>query len=158
MELPAPELDPEPDWTEFDDFHRVASQRSFVLDGDDRLRVKFFADGDDAIVGKAWFGPGAEGPPKHAHGGSVAAVLDQAMGTAAWALGHTVLAGEINVQFLEILPLGETIRIETAREGKDDRRVEMSARLVGEDGTVYSRSTGTFIEVDVDRFIDAFQD
>src|ERR1700709_466682 len=35
--------------------------------GGDRLRVRYFwRGGDRPLVGRAWFGPGAEGPPGHA--------------------------------------------------------------------------------------------
>ena len=78
-------------WTPIDPLGSVGTGRSFVSgepDGD-RLRVCYYRrDRDGALVGKIWFGPGAEGPPGHAHGGSMAAVLDEAMGAGAWLAGH----------------------------------------------------------------------
>ena len=60
---------------------------SFV-EGDpqgDRLRIRMFVrESDCRLLSKVWFGPQAEGPPGHAHGGSQAAILDHTMGVAAW--------------------------------------------------------------------------
>ena len=44
-------------------------------------------------------GPPIEGPPGHAHGGSMAAVLDEAMGAAAWMEGHLVVAVRLATSF-----------------------------------------------------------
>jgi len=53
-------------------------QRSFVSGDPDgnRLRAKYFIrEKDSHIIGHVWFGPGSEGPPGFAHGGSISAVL-----------------------------------------------------------------------------------
>lgn len=72
-----------------------------------RIRVRYFKrERDGALVGKVWFGPGAEGPPGHAHGGSMAAVLDEALGAAAWMSGHPVVAAKLVTVFRRMLPLG----------------------------------------------------
>ena len=82
LELP-PEVMAELGWKPFVPLALEGGQRSFVSGKPQSglLRVHYFErQGDDAIVGRAWFGPGAAGPPGHAHGGSIAAVLDEAMG------------------------------------------------------------------------------
>ena len=60
------------------------------LQGHPHLRIAYYrsAEKDDhghhALFGRAFFGSaGCEGPPGHAHGGSMAAVLDEAMGSCA---------------------------------------------------------------------------
>ena len=52
---------------------------TFLSGGADenRLRLRYFRrESDGAMMGKAWFGPMTQGPPGHAHGGSMAALLD----------------------------------------------------------------------------------
>ena len=64
-----------PDWERCDPFPSLKPERSFVNDDrpNDRLRVAYFrAGGEKALYARAWFGPGAEGPPGFAHGGAVA--------------------------------------------------------------------------------------
>ena len=105
----APEVVPEPGWEPVKPFRLEGGRGSFVS-GDprgDRLRVSYFRRIDDGLlVGRAWFGPGAQGPPGHAHGGSIAAVLDEAMGAAAWLAGHLVVAVRLDTRFRKMLPLG----------------------------------------------------
>src|SRR5688572_18388978 len=98
----APPVEPETGWTPVHPFPRMPTQDSFVsgASADGRLRVAYFRrDRDDRLVGKAWFGPGAVGPPGHAHGGSVAAALDEAMGAAAWWAGYPSVAARLTVDF-----------------------------------------------------------
>src|SRR5687767_9779706 len=101
--------------TPIDAFAAVGTHRSFVSgDPESKLiRVRYFRrDADGALVGTAWFGDAVEGPPGHAHGGSIAALMDEAMGLAAWVAGHTVVAGKISVEFLRMVPLGRVARFE----------------------------------------------
>ena len=110
-----PEVVPEPGWTPLEPPRLEGGRGSFVS-GDptgERLRVRYFRRPEDRrLVGKAWFGPGAEGPPGHAHGGSIAAVLDEAMGAAAWTAGHIVVAVRLDTSFQRMLPLGTDATLE----------------------------------------------
>lgn len=121
-----PDLSAEPGWTALQP--RAALQRSgsFVCGepAGQRLRVRYFVrEADGVVVGKAWFGPGAQGPPGHAHGGALAAVLDEAMGAAAWSAGHFVLCVELTTRFRRRLPLGTTALLEARVERVAGRKV-----------------------------------
>src|SRR6185369_4259517 len=101
-------MGPELGWSAVSPFRDLASRTSFVSgDGNEhRLRVSYYIrEADGALVGKAWFGPEAEGPPGCAHGGSIAAVLDEAMGAAAWMRGNPVVVRTLSVEFRSLLPL-----------------------------------------------------
>lgn len=146
--MPAPPLVIEPGWTAIQPFPELPAARSFVS-GDpsgDRLRVAYFrAEGDERLLARAWFGPGAEGPPGHAHGGSVAAVLDEAMGACCWMLGHPVVAARLTVNFVEAVPLGLDARVEAAVERVDGRKVHTRASLSGAGGETLATATGLFV-------------
>lgn len=121
-----PDLSAEPGWTELSPRDALGQSGSFVCGEPEgqRLRVRYFVrDADGVVVGKAWFGPGAQGPPAHAHGGALAAVLDEAMGAAAWSAGHYVLCVELTTRFHRRLPLGTTARIEARVERVEGRKV-----------------------------------
>lgn len=131
--------------------------RSFVTNDPegDRLRVRYeaceatiphaSAETPAALRAEVWFGPKSEGPPGHAHGGAVAAVLDEAMGLAVWLAHRPAVAAHIEVDFRNPLPLGTTARLETAPGEADDRKSAVTARLVGPDGTLYAESRGIFV-------------
>lgn len=143
------------DWTPLAPFGAVGATISFVSGepNGDRLRVHYFRRATDgALVGTAWFGPGAEGPPGHAHGGSMAALLDEAMGLGAWIAGHAVVAAKISVAFRRMLPLGTEARFAARVERIDGRKIHVSGRLHGADDTTYADSEGLFIAIGGDRF------
>ena len=129
---------------------------SFV-DGDDegnRLRLRMFVrESDCRMFSKAWFGPQAEGPPGHAHGGSMAAVLDHTMRVAAWVAGYQVLAASITIDFRKKLPLGEIVTVETWVSGRDGKKVSTEGRIYGADRDApYSTGEGTFILQRIETF------
>ncbi len=124
------------DWAPVDPFPELRQQRSFVSDDgtSDRLRVVYYRRGDEPVLrGRAWFGPGAEGPPGHAHGGSVAAVLDEALGAAAWMLGHRVVVARLTADFRGMIPLGTDASLESWVIDVAGRKVRCRARLMDGD-------------------------
>ncbi|HMB54595.1 MAG TPA: PaaI family thioesterase [Thermoanaerobaculia bacterium] len=144
---------------------RIEGGRGSFVSGDprgDTLRLAYFrraarpGEGNDRLVGRAWFGPGSQGPPGHAHGGAMAAVLDECMGAAAWMTGLAVVAAHIEVDFENMLPLGTDAWFEAWVESVDGRKVDCRARVYarGEDGTEHplARSTGLFLTLPMERF------
>jgi acyl-coenzyme A thioesterase PaaI-like protein len=113
-----------------------------------RLRVAYFRrEGDGALLVRAWFGRGAEGPPGYAHGGSVAAVLDEAMGAAAWVAGHPSIAARIAVDFRHLVPVGLDGLIEAWVAATEGRKITTRARLLDGDGRVLAESDGLFVKL-----------
>lgn len=135
------------DLAPFDPFTAAGLRRSFVS-GDqegERLRVHYFRKSDGGLVAEVWFGPGTEGPPGHAHGGSIAAVLDEAMGIAAWLAGHKAVAAQLITNFKQMIPLGTTARVETVISGIAGRKVTVSARLRDAAGQTLAEAEGLFV-------------
>lgn len=119
----------------------------------DIIRLRWFVrESDGALVGKVWFGPGAQGPPGHAHGGSMAAVLDEALGSSCWVAGHPVVAAELTTSFRAMLPLGTVATVEAWIERSDGRKLYPKGQIVGEDGTLFAEATGLFIEMSSEAF------
>ncbi|MBV8200255.1 MAG: PaaI family thioesterase [Acidobacteria bacterium] len=155
-----PAVVPEPGWTPIDPFRLEGGVGSFVtgrgLDAapdSDRLRVRYFLrDGDHRLVGRAWFGPGAQGPPGHTHGGAIAAVLDEAMGAAAWVAGHIAVAARLDTSFLRMLPLGTDATLEAWVEREAGRKIWTAGRLLDGAGEPFATASGLFIELPPERF------
>jgi acyl-coenzyme A thioesterase PaaI-like protein len=126
------ELLPEAGWTPIEMPFSSSGGASFV-EGDPegrRLRIRqFVRESDKRLFAKVWFGPQAEGPPGHAHGGSMAAVLDHTMGISAWVAGYPVLAATITINFHAKLRLGTVAISECWVERVDGRKVYTSGRL-----------------------------
>jgi len=141
----------EPGWVHAD-LPFLALEDTFVS-GDPsghRLSIRYYRrENDNALMGKIVFGAGTQGPPGHAHGGSMAAALDEAMGGAAWMLGHPVLAAQLNITFRNMLPLNSCCIIEAAITSVEGRKVRTAATLHNLDGdVVYAEGEALFISID----------
>lgn len=148
-------LDPEAGWQPLPPAAELAGTRSFVsgAPSSDRLRVRYFTRDDDrSVVGKVWFGPLAEGPPGHAHGGAIAAVLDEAMGAAAWLNGHPVVAAELATHFHALVPLSTVVCFEASLASVEGRKVRTRAVLRDLHGVAYATAEALFIELAAERF------
>ena len=132
-----PPVEVEEGWAPFQPFPELTARESFVSGGPSthRLRVAYFKrPGDRRLLGRAWFGPETQGPPGHAHGGAVSAVMDEALGAAAWADGHHVVVARLSVDFRAMVPLGTDATFETWVERVDGRKVHTRGRLLAADG------------------------
>jgi acyl-coenzyme A thioesterase PaaI-like protein len=137
---------PTPGWTPFwpRDLLRISPRFVSGEDGD-RLRVRYFSTADRRLVARAWFGPGAEGPPGHAHGGSMLALLDESMGLSAWLGDHAVLAIEVTGRMRNVLPLGTIALVDAWIEGVDGRKVRTRGLLHDGAGRTFCEGEGLFL-------------
>jgi len=156
----APPLQADADWESIDPLRIEGGEGSFVSGStaSQTLRVRYFRRRRDAhLVGRAWFGPGASGPPGHAHGGAIAAVLDEAMGAAGWLAGHPVVAAHLEVDYRAMVPLGTDGYIEAWVESVEDRKVRLGSRLEDESHALLAAARGLFVMLDAERFADLLQ-
>jgi len=118
-----------------------------------RLNVRYYQrNGEQVLLGKVIFGPGTQGPPDHAHGGAQAALLDEAMGGAAWLAGHPVVAANLDITFRQMLPLGTLCLVETRVTSVEGRKVRTSGVIRSRDGQrIFSEGTALFVVLDETR-------
>jgi acyl-coenzyme A thioesterase PaaI-like protein len=125
------DLGGEADWTLFDAPSLVGESLRFVS-GDpegNRFRTRYYRDTNRHLHARIWFGPETQGPPGHAHGGSIAAVMDEALGLAAWAEGYPVVVGNLNVSFKNMLPLLKVVTLESKVVSVEGRKIMVHGRL-----------------------------
>ncbi len=146
---------PDPGWEELIAGDSFGYQPMFVS-GDplsDRIRVRYFVHSEDhRLMGKVWFGPGSQGPPGHAHGGSISALLDEAMGFAAWVAGNMVLAAKLTINFRAMVPVDSVASCEAWIENIDGRKITTRSRLFSADGTTCSDGTALFLKLSPEKF------
>lgn len=124
-------LDGEEGWAPFDAPSLVGSSLRFVS-GDqsgNRFRVRYYRDVEKHLHARIWFGPETEGPPGHAHGGSLAAVMDEALGLAAWAAGYPIVVGNLNVSFRNMLPILKVVTVESRVVSAEGRKIMVHGRI-----------------------------
>lgn len=122
---PPVDLSGDPDWTPFDAPALVGASLRFVSgEGDgNRYRVRYYKNRDGLLRARIWFGPETEGPPGHAHGGAMAAVLDEVLGLAAWTAGYPVVVGNLNISFRNLLPLEQVVTVDSSIVSVDGRKI-----------------------------------
>ena len=88
------------------------------------------------------------GPPKHAHGGIIATILDEAMGKVNKIRHVIALTSEMQVRYLKPVPLGKPLVVE-GRELRVRGREHINvAEIRNEAGEVLATSRGKFIAID----------
>lgn len=129
------DLSGEEGWTAFDAPSLVGESLRFVSGdpGGDRFRVRYYRDADQHLHARIWFGPETQGPPGSAHGGSIAAVLDESLGLAAWAAGYPVVVGNLNISFRNLLPLQTVVTLESEVVSIEGRKIMVHGRLFSGD-------------------------
>lgn len=128
---PAVDLSGEAGWSSFDAPALVGASLRFVSGEPDgnRYRIHYFRDLEQRLRARVWFGPETEGPPGHAHGGSMAAVLDEVLGLAAWTAGYPIVVGNLNVSFRNLLPLEQVVTVESEVVSAEGRKVLVHGRI-----------------------------
>jgi acyl-coenzyme A thioesterase PaaI-like protein len=135
-------LEGETGWEPFDAPALVGESLVFVS-GDplgERFRVRYFREESNDLIARAWFGPGTAGPPGHAHGGSIAAIFDEVLGLAAWAAGHAIVVGNLNISFRQLLPLNKIVEIESKIISIEGRKIVVHGRITDGKKTIYAEA------------------
>lgn len=116
----------------------------------------FYRDGD-RLVGEGTLTRIQQGPPGHAHGGSLASILDEAMGWLLWSADHKVVAAHLEFDYRQPTPLDVPLRVvaELARQGT--RSYHTVSRIELPDGTATVEGKGVFVELG-EEFLNRFGD
>lgn len=93
---------------------------------------------------EVWFSEATAGPPGHVHGGCQAAVLDEVMGSTAWAHGYGVVAAKIEVEFVEMIPVLHQYSVRGRITSINQRKIYVEGEIFDQE-KVYAKSTGLFI-------------
>ncbi|MBN2799249.1 MAG: PaaI family thioesterase [Deltaproteobacteria bacterium] len=142
----APDLSGLPGWTPVPSTHELG-HHSYVA-SDPRLGLRCYVGEDqDVLFAKVWFGPDVQGPPGVAHGGSMAAVLDELMGLLAWRRGFRVVAVGLNTRFRKMLPLGAVVTARAEVQEVDGRKLFVRSTLVNDAGEVHAEGENVFLSL-----------
>lgn len=132
-------------------------RNSFVTGKNNESRIKmqyYFRKDDGHLFADIWVGPDAEGPPDFAHGGAMAAILDEGMGFMGWFNHYPVVTVNLSVDYKNSLPLGHNAYMEAWIERTEGRKVFAYGEIHSEDGSVYASAKGVFVCLPVEAFAD----
>lgn len=103
----------------------------------------------ERILGAVHFDRRQEGAPGFAHGGAVATVLEDALGTVLLMVGRPAVIDNLSIGYRAPALLDRDLTIEAWRDRIDGRELVLAARLL-DGGLVIAEARGLFIEVDLD--------
>ena len=111
------------------------------------LGATLFRDGDEAVM-RVTLGRAFEGAPGRAHGGMVAALIDETMGLAV-AMDHGLaFTAQLDITYVAPTPILEVLEARATVVRHDGRKRHVDA-TVSAGSTVVARASALFIEVDL---------
>jgi acyl-coenzyme A thioesterase PaaI-like protein len=126
-------------------------------DNPDGLQLKFrFDEENHRVECKFRLAQRYVGPPRHAHGGIVATILDEGMGKVNKLRQVIAVTSEMTVQYLKMVPLGKWCTVVGWEQCVNGREHYNVAEIRNDKGEVLARSTGKFIAVDPERMFASF--
>ena len=101
----------------------------------------------EGVEGRFFVKQDHQGPPGYAHGGVMAAALDDAMALLVFERGTFAVTGRLEVDLLAPAPVGAFVQVSARLEEEGERTLELSAEATGEDGRRLAAARGTFVRI-----------
>lgn len=115
------------------------------------LGASFWREGATSVM-EVTLGKAFEGAPGRAHGGVVAALLDETMGLVNAINEVLAFTAQLDITFVAATPVNETLTARAWLEGTDGRKLTIAATLES-GGVIIARASALFIAVDSQRFL-----
>jgi acyl-coenzyme A thioesterase PaaI-like protein len=114
------------------------------------MGLRLRTDGE-RILGGVRFDRRQEGAPGFAHGGAIATVLDDALGTVLILIERPAVTANLDIDFRAPAFLDRDLTVEAHCERIDGRKIHLLGRLL--DGeTLLAEARALFVEVDFEHF------
>ena len=85
-----------------------------------------------------------EGAPKHAHGGILATLIDEAQGALCQHIGWYVMTDRLTIHYRKAVPIGEELLIEAFLTKISKKRIYTQGRIQSKTGMVHVNSKASF--------------
>lgn len=116
------------------------------------LGALLWRDGDDAVM-EVTLGKAFEGAPGRAHGGVVAALIDETMGLVNAIGGVLTFTAQLDIKFEAPVPVDEPVVARARLVSHHGRKYYVEARVTSGD-TVVASASALFIAIDPSKFLE----
>lgn len=110
--------------------------------------IRFSVADDKSVFVTVIFDESKEGGAGVLHGGAIAAVLDEAMGTAAFEAVKAAYTATMTCDYKAMIPLFEEVLIRARVTKSEGKKIYVESEAMLKDGTVAVIATGLFIASD----------
>jgi acyl-coenzyme A thioesterase PaaI-like protein len=100
---------------------------------------------DGEVEGRFFVKQDHQGPPGYAHGGVLAAALDEAMALLLYGQGTFALTARLELELVAPAPVGAFVRVGARLEDSDDGALRLAAEATGEQGERLAAARATFV-------------
>jgi acyl-coenzyme A thioesterase PaaI-like protein len=101
----------------------------------------------EGVAGRFFVKQDHQGPPGYAHGGVIAAALDEAMALLLFDRGTFALTGRLEIDLKAPAPVGAFVEVTARLDGESGRALTLLAEAAGEDRRSLASARGTFVRV-----------
>jgi acyl-coenzyme A thioesterase PaaI-like protein len=107
-----------------------------------------------AVTAEFTVRPAHQGAPGLAHGGVLAAALDETLGSLSWLLRTIMVTARLQTDYVRPVPVGAALHLSARCTGVSGRKVYATGegRLGGPDGPVAVRADALFVGVGTEHF------
>ncbi|MEX0787458.1 MAG: PaaI family thioesterase [Anaerolineales bacterium] len=114
------------------------------------LRLAFYNQGPGRVISDAIVPPQFQGYPGRAHGGIVAAMLDEIVGRTAMTEDpdHFMVTAKLEVRFRSPIPLGQRLHLEGSLVRRKGRFAWAHAHVRLPDGSVGAEADAMLVDID----------
>ncbi len=114
------------------------------------MGARLWREGEEAVC-RVTLGAAFEGAPGRAHGGVVAALIDETMGLVLSISATPAFTGRLGVTYRAPTPVGQPLEGRARMTARTGRKMTIVAELTSE-GRLLAEGSGLFIAVDPERF------
>jgi acyl-coenzyme A thioesterase PaaI-like protein len=111
------------------------------------LQLEMEPTADGGVEGRFFVKQDHQGPPGYAHGGVIAAALDEAMALLLFGKGTFALTGRLEIDLIAPAPVGAFVKLSARLEDEGEQTLALAAEAAGEDGARLASARGTFVRV-----------
>jgi acyl-coenzyme A thioesterase PaaI-like protein len=111
------------------------------------LQLELEAAPAGGVEGRFFVKQDHQGPPGYAHGGVLAAALDEAMALLLHGEGTFALTGRLEIDLLAPAPVGAFVQVSASLEASEGSKLRLVAEALGEGGERIAVGRGTFVRV-----------
>jgi acyl-coenzyme A thioesterase PaaI-like protein len=114
------------------------------------IAARLWREGQEAVC-QVSLGEAFEGAPGRAHGGIVAALIDETMGLVMSISGTPAFTGRLTVTYRAPTPVGEPLEIRAHLSERSGRKITVTAEMRSA-GQLLAQGEGLFVAVDPEHF------
>lgn len=113
------------------------------------LDLELKADVGAAVTGTVVITERQQGAPGRAHGGVLAMIMDELLGSLNWMIRRRSVTAHLELDFIKMVPVGTVLYLSARADRVEGRKLFTSgeARLNGPDGEICLKGEALFIQL-----------